>query len=202
MTEQDLNVTADATDNNRPSPILVIFLVIPLLGILGALLMIATSGNNESTTAANPNSSTNGTLINRPAPEINAFDLDGQLITLESYAGRPIFLNFWQTTCEPCVREMPALAEFHSDQGEDGAVVLAVNVQESSVQVNEFLEELGLEKPMPIVLDPDGDVRRTYAISGLPTTYVIAPDGNVRFVRFGELGLNDLEEYITLLQDA
>lgn len=184
-------------ETGRPSPVLVIFLIVPLLGILVALLMIAAEQPAPAINEASAPSSQS--LVSRPAPYFELATLEGETISLDDYAGRTLFLNFWQTTCAPCVRELPAFAEFAESQGEDGAAVLAVNFDETSAMVFSFFEENGITG-VPVAMDADSSVRRTYGVVQIPVTYVIAPDGTVRFLQIGELTIDDMEEYAELVE--
>ena len=118
------------TDGGRPSPVLIVLLVIPLTGILIALLMIATNMDAFQTTTSDAPRTSN-TLINYPAPAFELRNLDGQPVSLSDYEGKTLFLNFWQTTCAPCIEELPDFADFQAEYG-DTAAVLAVNVQKGT----------------------------------------------------------------------
>lgn len=177
--------------SNRPSPALIVFLIIPLVGILVALLMIASEGSGASVR-------TTSSLVNRPAPDFEVMTPAGETVRLSDYAGKTIFINFWQTTCPPCVRELPALADFAEEQSENDVVVLAINIEETTRQIEDFFTRNGIQG-VPTYLDQDGAVRDTYGIQVLPTTYVIAPNGQIRFMHLGELTLADLEEYVELV---
>jgi thiol-disulfide isomerase/thioredoxin len=180
---------------DSPSVVLLVFLILPLLGILGALVMIASNGNNNASNEERP-----ATLINSPAPNFDVPSLDGQTTYMpESFEGNIVFINFWQTTCEPCIRELPAFADFADEQSEAGVRVLAINFEETSQQVRDFLDEIGIDT-LEVALDTEGAVRRSYGIQAIPTTYIIAPDGTVRFLHLGELNFAEMEEYVELVR--
>jgi peroxiredoxin len=185
------------TEGGRPSPVLIVLLVMPLTGILVALLMIATNMD-----AIQPNTSsgvrTGNSLIGNPAPDFQLRNLDGQPVSLSDYEGRTLFLNFWQTTCIPCIDELPEFADFQADYS-DTAAVLAVNFDETTGQVTEFLAEYGISG-VPIAMDPNSDARSTYAVAQIPVTFIINPDGIVRFMRVGAMTLGDMEDYLELVQ--
>ena len=181
------------------SPLLVILLITGLLGVIAAVMMVLNEGQSASsddsgfaqiTTPVPPRS-----LDDWQADDFLLTTLDGSQMSLADYRGRTVFLNFWRTDCPPCVREMPAMQEFMRDQGDDGAVVLAVNQGEDAGDVREFLADLGITD-IPILLDPDVDLRTDYPYSGLPTTYVIAPDGRVTFQKIGEFTLTEMNTYL------
>ena len=187
-------------DNGNPSPVLVIFLVLPLLGILAALLMVASEMRNQriqdgiTQIAANP-----ATLVNYAAPDFNLPTLDGQQVSLADYRGKTLFLNFWQTTCVPCVTEMPEFLDFMADQNLDEVALLAINIAETPGLIREFFamnDIIGI----PTALDSDSTVRNQYGVPGLPMTFIINGEGVVRFLNIGGLNYDDMEEYLYLTQ--
>jgi len=183
-----------------PSPALFIFLIIPLLGIFVALLMVALEPQSEPT-VRNPEDlqARAMSLIDFPAPQFEITDMDGNIVSLEDYEGRTVFINFWQTTCAPCVRELPAFADFADTQGEEGAAILAINFDETTGDISAFFEANDIPD-VPVALDPDSAVRRTYGVEMIPTTFVVDGDGVVRFMKLGEMSFEEMEEYITILE--
>lgn len=183
-----------------PSPALFIFLIIPLLGIFVALLMVALESQPEPTTT-NPEDlqARAQSLIDFPAPQFEITDMDGNKITLEDYAGRTVFLNFWQTTCPPCIRELPAFADFADSQGDDGAAILAINFDETTDDVQSFFVDNDIPF-VPVALDPDSTVRRSYGVEMIPTTFVVDKEGVIRFMKLGEMSFEEMEGYVTALE--
>ena len=105
------------------------------------------------------------------APNIIGTDPDGNTIRLEDFRGKVVFLNFWATWCIPCRLEMPAMERLYREFKERGFVVLVVNLQEGPGPVLAFVRELKLT--FPVVLDAKGTAAMTYAVRGLPATYLI-----------------------------
>jgi len=114
-----------------------------------------------------------------PAPGFELASLDGTTIDLGRYRGQLVLLHFWATFCEPCRKELPALDRLARHLGVDSPAILAVAVdRDRPQQVKQFVREHAIDLRIP--LDPDGEVRNSYEIDALPTTYLIGPDG--RFV--------------------
>lgn len=198
MTTQPINQDKQ-TETNKPSPALIIFAIIPLVGILAALLMIASQeGQNTPTDPISSQRSAN-TLVNQPAPYFELFDMDGNPVTLDDYKGKTLFLNFWQTTCPPCVRELPAFAQFAEETADDNIAVLAVNFDETSEQIRTFFAQYDIVG-VPVALDPTSDVRRTYGVRDIPVTFVIDGEGTIRFWKLGEMDIFEMEEYAELVE--
>ena len=132
-----------------------------------------------------PQVSFGGIAPGTEAPDFTLPTLDGEMVSLASYRGQPVLLNFWATWCPPCRAEMPAMQRVYETYRDDGFVVLAVNVRESEEPVRAFIEELGLT--FPILMDEKGDVTNTYRVYGLPTTYFLDREGRVYRVQVGAM---------------
>lgn len=128
------------------------------------------------------------------APAFTAGLLDGGEVTLTDLRGRPVILNFWATWCAPCRREMPRLQAVNSREQMDVAV-LAVNYGESAAAISAYVRETGVT--LPVVLDGDLALARTYLIFGMPTTFFIDAQGVVQKVHTGELTQDLLDEFLT-----
>jgi thiol-disulfide isomerase/thioredoxin len=109
-----------------------------------------------------------------------------------------VFLNFWATWCEPCKRELPAFEAFASGQPPDGAVVLAVNVEENPDDVRNFLQAQGVSS-LIVPLDTDAEVAESYGVFQLPVTFAIDETGIVRFPKYGEITREELDVYVEAL---
>jgi thiol-disulfide isomerase/thioredoxin len=129
-----------------------------------------------------------------PPPDIAlAFALpdlfDDQIIhSLADYNGRPIILNFWASWCAPCRAEMPALQRAYIENRENELVVLGINQTfvDDMVLAREFVKELALT--FPSVRDDDGKIStELYRVIGLPTSVFITPEGEIAFVKIGQM---------------
>ncbi|MFQ5480157.1 MAG: TlpA disulfide reductase family protein [Thermodesulfobacteriota bacterium] len=113
-----------------------------------------------------------------PAPPFTLKGLDGEETNLEGLKGRLVVLNFWATWCEPCRVEMPSLARLSGKFQGKGLIVIAVAGDRglfARKNVKKFLAQYPLE--FPVLIDPEGAVRKTYEVVYLPTTYIIGRDG-------------------------
>ena len=111
------------------------------------------------------------------APEFSLEGLDGRPVSLKSFRGKVVFLNFWATWCVPCRAEMPAMERLHREYGTRGLAMVAVNFQESKAEAQTFADEFRLT--FLILLDPKGTVTRSYAVRALPVTYLVDRDGKI-----------------------
>lgn len=113
---------------------------------------------------------------NVEAPDFTLKNLDGDDISLSSYRGKLVFLNFWATWCGPCREEMPSMQALYDDLNEDGFEIVAVNLQESQRTVSKFIDQNGYT--FPVLLDSNGKVGGTYGARSIPTSYLIDTKGN------------------------
>ncbi len=111
--------------------------------------------------------------------------LGGGTVTLSSYFGKPLFLNFWATWCPPCREEMPAMQRVYERYRKDGLVIFAINFQEDEETVQAFVDELGLT--FPVLLDRKGEVTMMYQVIGLPTSFFINREGRIHRIRIGAM---------------
>lgn len=132
------------------------------------------------------------------APPFAVTLVDGAQVSLDDLRGRPLLLNFWATWCEPCKREMPLLQALDKDGGDDAPAVLAVNYGEQQAHVAAYVATAGYT--MPVALDPDMNLARTYLVHGMPTSFFIDRDGMIWRVHVGELTSDLLQGFLAEVQ--
>ena len=133
-------------------------------------------------------------LLGKPAPDVQLKLFDGGDFSLASHRGKNIvMLDFWATTCGPCVQEMPILAEVARQFSDQGVVFCALNLGEDAETIRRFLEELDLD--ITVGLDPDGSAGRAYGLQGIPTLVLINKETIVQAVHVGYRP--DIKEILT-----
>jgi thiol-disulfide isomerase/thioredoxin len=122
-------------------------------------------------------------------------DLEGNAHPLEQYRGKWVVVNYWATWCPPCLEEIPDLVDFHDRHKEREAVVVGVNYEDiGSAQLAAFLNRLLVSYPV-LRADPFED-SPLGPIPGLPTTFIIDPDGHAVARQVGPITGEQLEAYI------
>ena len=117
--------------------------------------------------------------LNTPAPDFVLKDLQGARQALSAYKGKVVILNFWSTTCPPCVQELPSLNELSREQKQSGLVVLGIALDPAEKPVRELVGKLRLE--FPIMLDSTKDVYfDSYGLFGQPVSVIVDRSGLVR----------------------
>jgi len=120
----------------------------------------------------------------RPAaPAFDLKDPKDQPQRLADYRGKTVILNFWATWCPPCREEMPSMQRAYEAVSGDGIAVVAINVGDDADTIRSFLAENPVDFPLP--MDLDSRVVQSYPVTGLPTTFVIDPEGRLAYVATG-----------------
>lgn len=143
-------------------------------------------------------------IIEAAAQEAPAFALPGlideeNVVRLSDHGGLPVVLNFWASWCEPCRREMPALAQVSAEL--DGRVsFIGIDHQDLREEALSLLRETGVH--YPTAFDPTGGTAQDYKLRGMPTTVFIDADGRVLATSLGELTESELRTSILELFDV
>lgn len=120
---------------------------------------------------------------NRTAPDFDVESITGGRLRLSGFRGKVVLLNFWTKNCQPCLDEMPSLAQLATalKKREDIAVI-TVSTDEGVEDVRNTLRSvLGTAPPFPTGVDPDANVvQNKYGTHLYPETWVIDPRGVIR----------------------
>jgi thiol-disulfide isomerase/thioredoxin len=123
-----------------------------------------------------------GGRIGTSAPDFEWTGADGEPVRLTDHRGKVVVINFWATWCQPCRQEMPALQRVA--QTEPEVVFLQVDLQESGEKVRSFMEQLALDRLVPVI-DADGQTTRRYGVLSLPSTFFLDREGTIRHLDLG-----------------
>ncbi len=122
--------------------------------------------------------------------------LDGQQHRLSDYRGKWVLVNYWATWCPPCREELPELEVFHS-QSDGKAVVLGVNMESiRRERLKAFVDEQFLSYPILLAGPRPRKDQRLGPITGLPTSYLVSPRGEVVARQVGPLTADALRGFI------
>jgi thiol-disulfide isomerase/thioredoxin len=116
-------------------------------------------------------------LVGMPAPPFTLKGVKGSTVSLASYKGKVVLLDFWATWCRPCRIEMPRVEALYKEFKAKGLVVFGVDYAEDPATVKDFLAKNPYT--IPILLDVKGDTGRLYQAGGIPTLVVIGKGGKV-----------------------
>lgn len=114
------------------------------------------------------------------APDFTVYDIDGNVVRLSDYVGKPIVLNFWASWCGPCKSEMPEFEEKYKEL-KDEVQFLMVNMTDGSRETvdvaSTFINEQGYT--FPVLYDTDINAAYLYSVYSLPTTFFIDEEGYI-----------------------
>lgn len=114
-----------------------------------------------------------------PAPALRLEDLDEVEVDLADLRGRLVLVNFWATWCPPCRREMPSMERLYQALKDQGLTVVAVDVGEDPDTIFAFTGQLDPSPTFPMLVDPDGKTAEAWGVLGLPTSFVVDPEGRI-----------------------
>ncbi|MEL7312813.1 MAG: TlpA disulfide reductase family protein [Pseudomonadota bacterium] len=121
----------------------------------------------------------------------------GDSVSLASFRGRLIYLDVWASWCAPCRQSMPILDQWRTEFSQRGFEVVAVNVDEQLPDALKFLRKTPVS--YPVLLDPKAKLPRKFSLVGMPTSYLIGPDGVVLYKHTG-FKKSDIEEIRTTIE--
>jgi thiol-disulfide isomerase/thioredoxin len=124
------------------------------------------------------------------APDFEFKTTTGDTFKLSDHVGKKIIvLNFFATWCGPCRAEMPELNRYFNEHKNEDFLLLAIDSEEQTDRVTDFLKDLKLDFPAGI---DDGPIQKQYGVEAFPTTVLIGLDGKVQFYESGALANADV----------
>lgn len=129
------------------------------------------------------------------AIEMQLKGLDGSIQQLSDFRGNWVVVNYWATWCPPCIEEMPELQAFHDENAGRGAIVIGINSEVvSREKLLEFLDDYFIT--YPIYTSPPIFESELGSIPGLPTTFLVSPQGTVEARQVGGVTREMIEKFI------
>ncbi len=123
-------------------------------------------------------------------------DLDGKMHKLSDYRGKWVVVNYWATWCPPCLEELPELEVFHNSHKDRDALVLGLNMEDIELdKLRAFVRERFLSYPVLRAGSSPEEVLGE--IPGLPTTFLVTPDGKVVARQIGYIDGKSIESFIS-----
>ncbi|RTZ67039.1 MAG: protein disulfide oxidoreductase [Aquificaceae bacterium] len=119
-------------------------------------------------------------MVDGVAPEIQGVLMDGKITQLKNYRGKPVLLHFWATWCPFCKIEEGSITGI----AEDWPVLTVAYQSGDKAAIEKHLKERGLES-WATISDPDSRLAELYGVTGVPTTFIIDANGNIRFREVG-----------------
>ncbi|WP_159566321.1 TlpA family protein disulfide reductase [Budvicia diplopodorum] len=114
--------------------------------------------------------------VGAAAPELAAYDLKGNQVSLEQWKGKYIYLNFWASSCGGCLAEMPSMEKLSKEFG-DSIVVVGINTDKDDMNIKALLDEHQIS--FPNARDQLSITQERYRVTGTPTSFLIDPAGKI-----------------------
>jgi len=129
-------------------------------------------------------------MLNKPAPDFNLKDFDGNFVKLSDLKGKVVVVDFWATWCGPCKMSFPALQKVVNKYKDNPDIlILALDtwerektVADKEQKVKAFIAD---HKYTFKVLFDDADIVSKYEVTGIPTKFIIDKNGMMQFKTIG-----------------
>jgi cytochrome c biogenesis protein CcmG/thiol:disulfide interchange protein DsbE len=104
-------------------------------------------------------------------------------VCLDSLRGRAVLVDFWASWCGPCKQSFPWMNSMHQTYGPKGLTIVAINVDKDRKLADAFLNQH--PAPFTVAFDPSGKTAKAFKVWGMPSTYLVGPDGVILMSRAG-----------------
>ena len=142
-------------------------------------------------------------LMDKPAPDFTLEDLGGNKISLSSFKGKPLLINFWATWCGPCKIETPWLVELQNDYGRTGFEVVGISTEGDDLKpddkegwahdkaaIAKFVKDEHMQ--YPILINGDSLANEYGGLDAMPTSVYVDRTGKVVAVQLGITSKDDM----------
>lgn len=183
---------------NRVKVVVTVLSIVLLVSVVGGWAL-SRSSDDVDAKLTNPGVEQTpgiGTNANNTGKKFSFVPVDdvltGSAVTITPM-GKPMVVNFWFSTCEPCKREMPALTEAAAKYGAS-VNFIGINPNDTVESASAFLTKYGIKYAN--YLD-DGDQLAEMGVTTMPTTFFVDANGYIVKTHAGELTFDDIAEILT-----
>ena len=117
------------------------------------------------------------------APGFKLNDINDEVYRLSDFRGKVVVVNFWASWCPPCRFELPSMERLWQVLKKEGVVMVAINVGEDADTIFTFTSDYPVT--FPLLMDRDSKVTESYPVLGIPTSFVIDPQGRIIYRAVG-----------------
>lgn len=135
-----------------------------------------------------------GSAVGQQAPDFALQSLDGEILRLSAFRGRPVVLYFWTTWCPVCRQESPKIRDLMLRSSDRDVLVIGVNLREDRETVARYVKSFSLS--FPVLLDLNGSAAGMYRITGVPTLLFIDRAGVIRARHVGPVRQEQWNAYL------
>jgi thiol-disulfide isomerase/thioredoxin len=113
----------------------------------------------------------------KPAPDFT-IELPGLPSSLTGLKGKVVYVDFWASWCKPCRKSFPWMNAMQQKYAQQGLQIITINLDTDAELAKEFLAMV--EVQLPIIYDPKGEIATRYQLLGMPSSYLLDSQGNIR----------------------
>jgi cytochrome c biogenesis protein CcmG/thiol:disulfide interchange protein DsbE len=174
------------------------------LGIFAGVSSPGSGTGSAATSSASGSAGSGGSTSSAQAAhgqKAPAFDLANlndaaSHVSLASYAGRPVIVNFFASWCVPCRQETPLMARFyHSEHGQ--VTVIGVDTNDSRASALKFTQNYGVS--YPVASDPAATTAGAFGVSALPQTFFLNAQHRIVDRIYGAVSQASLAQGVKLM---
>ncbi|HLY40896.1 MAG TPA: TlpA disulfide reductase family protein [Terracidiphilus sp.] len=146
-------------------------------------------------------------LLQKPAPQFKLPDVSGKKVSLDSYRGKALLINFWATWCAPCKIETPWLVELRNQYAPQGFEIIGISSEADDLKdddkegwahdraaIQEFVQKEHID--YPILMNGDSITKPYGGVDDLPTSFFLDRKGKVVAAQVGLTSKDDIESKI------
>lgn len=107
-------------------------------------------------------------------PSLNLQDVNGNMVALEQFRGKKVFVNLWASWCPPCKREMPSIQKLYQSVDSSKAAFVLLSLDEQFDKAKDYISSANLQLP---VYYPAGNLPALFNVESIPTTFIFDEKG-------------------------
>lgn len=104
-------------------------------------------------------------------------------VNISALKGKVVYVDFWASWCKPCKQSFPWLNDLQAKYKAQGLEVVAINLDKDRASADDFLQAVPAQ--FTVAFDPAGSIAEQYRLQGMPSTYLIDRQGNLRAQHIG-----------------
>jgi len=168
---------------------------------------LASAARGELVADASGNLQYDSPLKDKPAPAFTLDDMKGNKVSLDSFKGKAVLINFWATWCAPCKIETPWLIELRNQYASQGFEILGISTEGNDLQpgdkegwakdkaaIAKFVEQEKMT--YPVLIDGDSIAKPYGGLDELPTSFFVDRNGTVVAAQLGLTSKDNIESNI------
>jgi peroxiredoxin len=175
-----------------PSRLLILAVLALAFGMgIAATVLLNRPDASQQASPASPITGSQRIQVGQPAPGFTLNTLDGKPISLETFRGKKVLVNFWASWCGPCKEEAPNLQSAYAQlQAKGDAEIIGIGLLDKTENLKAFAESNRLT--YTLVEDTTGTTGDAYRVLAMPVNIFINSDGVIHKMTLGEVTKDDV----------